>query len=324
MEEMNSFKVIKEENYIKTMEEEVLPYLSQYKKTGKLAVKDGEIYYETYINPNEKASVVISHGFCEFCGKLEEVIYYFFRAGYSVFIMEHRGHGRSSRMGGAANEIYIESYHTYVTDFHQFVVDIVKKQSKTGKLVLYAHSMGGAIGALVLEHYPELFSCAILTSPMLELDSDGFSNRLTWIVLGAVGLNRHMKKLAPGEKRFNKEPEFEQSGAMSEPRYMRVHEARLKDEALQSGGATYAWVTASLKAVRILQKNAYRIKTPLVVFQAENDTMVKPRGQELFVSKVEGAELIKIKDSKHEIYNATDEIIQAYFPQVFAFIEKWI
>ena len=49
------------------------------------------------------------------------------------------------------------------------VRDIVRNENPGKKMVLYAHSMGGAIGALVLEQYPELFDCAVLTSPMLKM-----------------------------------------------------------------------------------------------------------------------------------------------------------
>ena len=38
--------------------------------------------------------------------------------------------------------------------------------------------MGGAIGALVLEKYPHLFDCAILTSPMLKMRYNGMPELL--------------------------------------------------------------------------------------------------------------------------------------------------
>ena len=47
----------------------------------------------------------------------------------------------------------MKSYQEYVKDLHVFVDGIVKKRSKSGELYLFAHSMGGAIGALFLEEY---------------------------------------------------------------------------------------------------------------------------------------------------------------------------
>jgi lysophospholipase len=201
------------------------------------------------------------------------------------------------------------------------VTDIVKPKAQADKLILYAHSMGGAIGALVLEHYPRLFQCAILSAPMLEVDIGRYSNRSAWLLFSLASMNRHIQKFAPGERGFVGEPQYDKSSAMSQARYMRVFEARQKDERLQTSGATYAWVAASLKAVRILQKNAYRVKTPVLLFQAEKDTMVKPKGQERFAQNTENTTLVQVKEAKHEIYNATDEIIEDYFKQIFAFIE---
>lgn len=316
------FEIIREEDYQETMDREVSPYLIRSRKTGTLATDGAEIYYETYVNPEEKASIVISHGFCEFCGKYEEVIYYFLKQGYSVFIMEHRGHGRSSRMVEDLSKIYIETYNDYVKDFHRFVTDIVQRESKTGILVLFAHSMGGAIGALMLEHYPKLFTCAILSSPMLEVDIGRYSNRAAWLLFSIASMNRRTKKFAPGERGFQQEPQFEKSCAMSKPRYMRVFEERKKDTRFQTSGATYAWVAASLKAVRILQKNAYRVKIPVLLFQAENDTTVKPGGQNLFAQNSKQTTLVVAKGAKHEIFNGTDEIIADYYPRIFSFIEE--
>jgi len=317
-------RLLSETDYERRMEEEVIPFLAKYKKSGTIATEGAEIYYETYVNPEEKASIVISHGFCEFIGKFEEMIYYFFKEGYSVFMAEHRGHGRSSREKGVKGlcRVYVRSYGDYVNDLHAFVTEVVRKESQSGKLVLYAHSMGGAIGALLLEHYPELFACAILTSPMLQLEMPGMPKWLVWICLGLAGMTGRMKKLGPGQNEFRPEPEFEYSGAVSEARYLRTHKERLKDEHLQNSGGTYGWLCAGLKAVKVLQKNAFRVTTPVLVFQAEQDSMVMPQGQERFVEKAKNARLVKIEGAKHEIYLSTNEILEGYLTQIFDFFDE--
>ncbi|MBQ6469835.1 MAG: alpha/beta hydrolase, partial [Lachnospiraceae bacterium] len=35
------------------------------------------------------------------------------------------------------------------------------------------HSMGGTAGAMFLETYPDVFSCAVLSSPMLKVAREG-------------------------------------------------------------------------------------------------------------------------------------------------------
>lgn len=69
---------LKDSRFIEDMEKTVVPKLSKMKESGYYGTKDGKrLYYEKFINENEHAVVVISHGFCEFAEKFEEVIYYF-------------------------------------------------------------------------------------------------------------------------------------------------------------------------------------------------------------------------------------------------------
>ena len=44
-----------------------------------------------------RGAIVISHGFTEFAEKYDELVWYFLLAGYSVCVLEHRGHGKSVR-----------------------------------------------------------------------------------------------------------------------------------------------------------------------------------------------------------------------------------
>ena len=45
-----------------------------------------------------KGIILISHGFCESAEKYKELAWYFYQAGFTVYIPEHCGHGRSYRL----------------------------------------------------------------------------------------------------------------------------------------------------------------------------------------------------------------------------------
>ena len=80
-------RYIKDNEFISCMENKVVPKLSRVKATGYYSSVDGtKIYYEKYINEKEKAIVVISHGFCEFAEKYEEIVYYFYCRLFSSLI----------------------------------------------------------------------------------------------------------------------------------------------------------------------------------------------------------------------------------------------
>ncbi len=313
---------LKDDEYQDRMINQVRKELEEYCESGYFKSYDGsQIYYECYHHPKEKARIVISHGFCEFTKKFEEVIYYFYKAGYSVYIHDHRGHGYSRRVVKDKSKVHVRSYDEYVWDLDQFINQIVLKDSPQAKLVLYAHSMGGAIGALYLEEHPNVFSCAILTSPMMEMD---FGKLPVSIARVAVRILRSIKSdeaYAIGQSEFDGVPVFKTSSCLSEERYRYMFDKRLKDENYQTYGASYGWAYASLVAVRKLHKNAGLVKTPTLLFQAGLDTTVKPGGHTRFVRHSNCTKLIVIPNSKHEIYNATSDIIEQYYPKIFAFIE---
>ncbi|MDU4131551.1 MAG: alpha/beta fold hydrolase, partial [Clostridium perfringens] len=75
------------------------------------------IYYEKYIVEESDKAIVICHGFSECIEKYHEIIYYFLNEGFSVYIMEHRGHGRSGYLSKSCNtQVEVESFDYYVKD----------------------------------------------------------------------------------------------------------------------------------------------------------------------------------------------------------------
>lgn len=319
----NDMIFLGEEDYMDKIVHIVRPLLEENRKTGYFLSFDGtKIFYEYYDHPNEKAAVVISHGFCEFTAKFEEVIFYFFQAGYSVYIPDLRGHGYSQRMVQDRSKVYIHSYDEYVLDFHSFITNIVLKDKIPKKLVLYAHSMGGAIAALYLEQYPDMFSCAILSSPMLEIDCGKTPASLVWLLMLYKKFTRSDEDYVSGHGAFDGIPHFEASSCLSEARYNDIFTKRLQDKNYQIYGASCAWTLASLRAVRKLQKHAKLVKTPILLFQAGNDTTVKPGGQKRFAEKSKNTRLVVMPDSKHEIYNANTALRKEYYHKIFAFLEE--
>jgi lysophospholipase len=312
-----------EEDYMDQMLHRVRPLLEKHCKKGYFNSFDGvKMFYETYEHPQEKAVVVMSHGFCEFTKKFEEVIFYFFQEGYSVYILDHRGHGYSQRSVQDKSKVYINSYDEYVLDFHEFVTNIVRKNNIHRNLVLYAHSMGGAIAALYLEQYPKEFSCAILSSPMLEIDFGKNPLPLVWLVMLYKKLTHSEEDYVSGHGAFDAIPMFESSSCLSKARYKDIFAKRMQDENYHTYGASCAWTLASLRAVRKLKRKERLIQTPVLLFQAGNDTTVRPSGQKLFAKRSRNTKVVVFPKSKHEIYNADTEIREEYYRNIFAFLEK--
>ena len=207
-------------------------------------------------------------------------------------------------------------------DLHVFVEGIVKRRSESGELYLFAHSMGGAIGALFLEEYPEVFSRAVLSSPMMELN---FGNVADWQValLAAWSvIARWDTRYVPGQKGFDYTYSFAGSSCLSEVRYAYVFRQRKQTPEYRTYGGTYAWARASLRATRRLEKYAEKVKIPVLLLQAGKDTMVKPGGQEKFAARAKNTKLVRFPESKHEIFNGTARIRERYYREVFGFYDS--
>ena len=58
--------------------------------------------------------------------------------------------------------------------------EVVKKKGES--VFLFAHSMGGGIGALFLEKYQEYFEKAVLSSPMMEINTGNYSENMAYLI----------------------------------------------------------------------------------------------------------------------------------------------
>ena len=133
---MNS-EIIKDSVFAGQMKETVEPFLLQNVTEGWFSSFDEtKIHYEAYINKNSKAAVVVFHGFTESCEKFREPVYYFFKAGYSVFSFDLRGHGHS---GGKFKEnrfaTDVNSFDDYAKDTQCFIEKIVKRSVPSASLI---------------------------------------------------------------------------------------------------------------------------------------------------------------------------------------------
>ena len=160
-------EIIHENEYLYKMNNEIEPYLATHRQEGyvpgaedHLHRKDtgivGKIYVQRYLAEKPKGVIIISHGFTEAAPKYDEMIYYFLKAGYHVYMPEHMGHGQSYRLTADPSLVHIDTWKRYVRDFLK-ICHVIKKTYPELPLVLFAHSMGGAIGttATVSEDYIE-------------------------------------------------------------------------------------------------------------------------------------------------------------------------
>ena len=313
------------EKFEKFINEEIQPWLNNHVINTTVETPDGlrlNGYYA--INPQEKASIVLAHGFCEFFGKYHELAHYLYQQGYSVFFVEMRGHGKSDRPVSFSDQrVHVESFNEYVLDQETFFDQVVKEKSLSDKYFLFGHSMGGAVSALLLEEYEELFKCAVLSSPMLKMTFGRVPDWSASALTMYSNFRENDMEFAPGQTPFTGTYQFETSSAMDRDRYIYQFYQRVNQKSYQTWGCTWGWVKAGLEACDNIQKDAGKVKTPTLVCQSGNDTMVDNDGQNEFVKHSRVATLLRFDDAKHELFNATDEIREQYFKAISDFYKAF-
>ena len=264
-------KLIDENRYADEMHETVLPALATCRSEGWMAPADddglpplqraGKLHYVCYdaakfdrlgedgAAATFRGAVVISHGFTEFAAKYAEMVWYFLLAGYSVCVFEHRGHGYSARDVDNSSLVWIDDWRRYVADLAKFAETVGKDYADGRPLNLYCHSMGGGIGASVLETHPTLFDKAVLSCPMIA-PVTGMPNWLASVLAGAMcrlGLGRHM---VFGQSEFTPELDMADYEGASEARVRWFQQQRIDDPHQRTFAATFAWVRQALRLSR--------------------------------------------------------------------------
>ena len=287
--------VITEEKYNEELTRYVLPFIRLNFEDGYMKSADvTRIHYGYVTTPVAKAAIVISHGFTECMPKYYEMIYYFAKAGYSVYMVEHRGHGFSERSVSDMSMVTVNSFDDYVSDLDMFIREIVMKREGRRPLYLYGHSMGGAIAALYLEKHPE----AIL------------------FVAGVLNWN---DKYLPSQTQYTDEYDFESSCCLSKARYDYIYKCKVEEERYRTNGATYRWCRAGRKASKYIKKHAQEIKIPVLLCQAGKDYLVSNTAEDEFIVKLPQGIKKVYPDSKHEIFNADDDTLEKFYSDILDF-----
>ncbi len=304
------------------MRSTVEPFLEARMESGFFERNPGEsIYFEHYRCDDPKGVIVISHGFTESIKKFTESIYYMLQAGFEVWGVDHRGHGRSFRMNDNPYVVHTENFEDYVLDLVYFVQNMVKPASGKLPLNLYCHSMGGCIGAWLIEEYQDLFDKAVLSSPMLGLSFGRVPVPVVYAAASLIGIGERRKNAFGSDGKFDPEPDFEDSAGNSKVRYDYYFHKTLNDPNIQTCAPSIQWGKQAARACSYVFSQADMIRIPVLLFQAGADTVVKNSSQNLFSEWVEDCELRVIHNKKHELYMMDSADLIPYWEKIFDFLD---
>ena len=314
---------IPEMNYQTTFTQKVFPFL----KTGdvfQFQSFDGKsLSAIRFLQPatTTKGVIVVIPGRSETFLKYAEVFFDLYQKGYSIYSLDLRGQGTSFHYCEKNSQIGdIENFSDYENDFVFFMNEIVLKQTVKQKHFLLAHSLGGAIAAHYLSEHTQIFDKAILSAPMLQINTHPYPEPLAYQLASILTQIGNGGSYAPGRGDYDPSLTLDESDVThSAERFWMSKEINHLYPVTLIGGPSNRWVKEAIHATHKIRKEMEAITTPTLLFQAWADEIVKLKGQTQACDRTSHCTLIPFPNSGHEILMEKDSIRDKAFRQIFDF-----
>ncbi len=269
---------------------------------------------------------VLTGGFTEFIEKYFETIRDLAARGFTVWCLDWRSQGGSDReqaidAGPGARR--------YDRDAEDLALFIRKTLPPDAPRLLVAHSMGGAIALLALHANPALVRTAVLSAPMLDLETGllprPLARGLAWLAV-RLGFG---SAFVPGGGPWRFDPDLSPatSPISHDAERCLVHRDWFADQArLRVHGPTFAWADAAFALVRHLRSPIFLqgITTPLLIGSAGRERFVRPSAHRRAARHLPNCTLVDFPFAKHELFHETDDVRARWFDAIDAFCAQHI
>lgn len=285
---------------------------------------DVPLRHVTFTATPEKGAIVLTPGRTEPAEKYAEVIDDLLRLGYSVYVLDARGQGRSGRLLGddqpptsaERQKQHVLRWDDYVDDLKTFV-DTVVRAAPHRRLFGLGHSMGGAILTRYAQVHPDDLDALILCAPMHDVPVGFWGRRYVDLQVLLGRGDQYVRGAGPYDP--TKEP-FAGNPTTSSAARFRAKHALLVDPALKVGGPTYRWVQEAYRGTALLRAEAARLTKPLLVLQAATERVVVNAAQDEVVARAPHAQKIVIRDALHELLLEEDALRDGVLAHITAFL----
>lgn len=242
--------------------------------TQYFTTRDGlSLYYEAHSVKNRKAAIILLHGINEHLARYSHVVSFFNQQGFSVYLYDQRGHGKSEgiRVDSPSLEYNVEDLKTFF--------ELVQK--KETKIFLLAHSFGGQVAVNFLAKYPKQLLAVALSSPNL-----GLTHPVSLLKFYAA---KFAANFIPS---FHITNEIDVKYVCRDPKVVEAYVA----DPLVLRKVSLRLATSMIANHAIILALAEKIKDPLFMMHAGADEICDPEISKKFYQK------LKIKDKKLKIY----------------------
>ncbi|MFZ5918289.1 MAG: alpha/beta hydrolase [Chloroflexota bacterium] len=246
-----------------------------------------------------RAVLLIAHGLAEHSGRYAHLGQHLGGLGYSVYALDHRGHGQSD--GVRADVVRFEDF---LTDLHTFL-GLVKEQQPGKKVFLIGHSMGGAIATLFAARHGAELSGLITSGAGVKVGGQ--------VSPLLIGLSRLVAAVAPRlpvvvleAEAVSRDPEVVARYRSDPLNYLGKVRARMGVQLLRGG--------------ELALQELPQIQLPALILHGTADRLADPEGSQAIYDGVRSADktLKFYQGLYHEIFNEPEQ------QQVFADMAAWL
>ncbi len=269
--------------------------------TSTLTTEDNfKIFTQSWEVADNKANIILIHGYGEHSSRYEKEAKFFNDAGYCVYTYDHRGHGNSDGLLG-----YVERMKFLTRDMEHFINECPATDKP---FFIYAHSMGGIVAVSHLLEYglenPN-FKGIVMTGPLLMPSRD--TAPLLQKVAGIVGMLTPMIKTVPlNAKAISRDPQVV---------------ADYENDPLVYHDKLHARTGAELIAATKNTKPKFaEFIHPVLILHGEKDKLTEPDGSKEFINNCGSSdkELKLYPEAYHELTRDLDK------DDVLNTMKKWM
>lgn len=250
--------------------------------------KGTKIYYQKWLPDKPKAVIELLHGFGEHSGRYMNVVDKLVPAGYAIYTMDHRGHGKSE-----GQRVYADNFDQLVEDAKTYY-DIIKKENPDLPIFLLGHSMGCTISIYFVKKYESLLKGLVLSGvgTFIGGDINGFL-RFMAKILSKVAPKL---SLASGDlsKFLSHDPKVVEAYNSDPLNVLNKSTARL--------GAEF------MKSISSYQKFSVNFKIPTLIQAGSEDKLIVGNKQAVEYFKMPDKTVKIYEGLYHEVYNEPPEM----------------
>lgn len=254
-------------------------------RDGWLGATDGtRLYWQAWGAPDAaRGPVVLVHGAAEHGGRYAHVAERLAAEGYSVYALDHRGHGRSD-----GPRAMIDRFDRLVQDLALFIAR-VREEHPGRRPFLVGHSLGGAVALTYAARHRDTIEGLVVSGPAVGTEAVPGALKTLTAVLSAVAPRLPVFKI-------------EDAAVSRDPQVVRDYQL---DPLNHPGKLPARTLAEMLRAMDAMPDRMIELRTPVLLLHGGDDRLCPPDGSRMVHAGAASSDkTLKIYEGLyHEVFN---------------------